>query len=224
MNTDPKFPKTLVEAVRYFADEDVCEATIAELIWPDGVPVCPHCEHAGAYRLNGKSKIWKCAACRKKFSMKVGTIFEGSHIKLSDWLAGFWLICNAKNGISSWELHRALGITQKSAWFLAGRVKAAMQDRTFRMLKGEVEVDETYIGGKARFMHKHKREEKIHGRGAAGKVAVMGLLERDGKARTMVVPNVKRKTLKPEVQAHVANRFLKTRYGSARSAIYANAN
>src|SRR4029077_8129368 len=108
---------------------------------------------------------------------------EDSPIGLDKWLPAIWMIVNAKNGVSSYEIHRALGITQKSAWFLLHRIRLAMQSKTWNKLSGEVEVDETYIGGKARNMHKWKREQAIQGRGGVGKVAVMGLLERDGEVR-----------------------------------------
>jgi transposase-like protein len=122
---------------------------------------------------------------------------------LDKWLTAIWLIANAKNGISSYEIHRALGVTQKSAWFMLHRIRLAMQQGSIEKLSGHVEVDETFIGGKARNMHRSERARKIHGTGGAGKVAVMGLLERHGEVRTMVVPNVKRKSLRKEINTHV---------------------
>lgn len=114
------------------------------------------------------------------------------------------MLANDKNGISSWEVHRAIGVTQKTAWFMMHRIRLAKQTGTFEQLSGEVEADETFIGGKAKNMHKHKREEKIKGRGAAGKAIVMGLLERGGEARTKVVPDTRKETLQTEVRQHVA--------------------
>jgi transposase-like protein len=153
-------------------------------------------------------RIWKCKGCKKQFSAKVGTIFEDSPIPLEKWLPALWLVVNCKNGISSYEIARALGVSQKTAWFMTHRIRLAMQTGSFEKMSGEVEVDETYIGGKARFMHKGKRKLKITGTGGMGKVAVMGLLERHGEdghstVKAKVVPNVKRKTLAPEVRQHV---------------------
>jgi len=194
-------PQTLVEAIRYFSDPDVCLAFVVELRWPDGV-TCPRCG-SKEIRFLAKRRIWECKAKhpRKQFSIKVGTIFEDSALSLDKWLAAIWMIANAKNGVSSYEIHRALGITQKSAWFVLHRIRLAMQTETFGKLGGEVEVDETYIGGKARTMHRGKRKAK--GRGAVGKAVVMGLLERHGEVRTQVVSDITSRTLRPEVAKHV---------------------
>ena len=153
-------------------------------------------------------KRWKCRDCRKKFSFKVGTIFEDSPIPLSQWLPAIWMLCNCKNGISSHELARALGVTQKTAWFMTHRIRLAMQSGSFEKMDGEVEVDETFIGGRARFMHKAKRDRVIQGRGPMGKAAVMGLLERHGedghsRVRTKVVAGRRKRHLQSEVRAHV---------------------
>lgn len=201
MENEQPLPKTLVEAIRYFSDINTCIEFLAALRWPDGV-TCPHCDHTEVMFLKTR-RIWKCKACRKQFSIKTGTVFEDSPIVLDKWLSALWLIVNAKNGISSYELHRALGITQKSAWFMSHRLRLAMQAGTFKTLSGQVEVDEAFIGGKARFMHRGDRARKIHGTGGSGKVAVMGLLERHGEVRTMVVTNVRRKSLHGEVIKHV---------------------
>src|SRR5882724_4988987 len=166
-------PSTLQQAVRYFSNPDDALQFLASLRWPEGV-ACPHCEAKEPSFLKTR-RIWKCRSCRKQFSVKVGTIFEDSAIGLDKWLSASWLIVNAKNGISSYELHRALGVTQKSAWFMLHRIRLAMQRGTFaKPLSGEVEVDETYIGGLARNMHRSERARKIHGTGGAGKVTVMG--------------------------------------------------
>ncbi len=174
-----KAPETLLEAVQYFADADTAHDFIVSLRWPTGV-ACPRCGGADPYFLKSR-RVWKCKECKRQFSAKVGTIFEDSPIKLSKWLPAMWLIANAKNGISSYQLARAIGVTQKSAWFMLHRIRLAMQSDTFQKIDGEVEVDETFIGGRSRFMHKDKRERVIHGRGALGKVAVMGLLARHGE-------------------------------------------
>jgi len=194
-------PQTLVDAIRYFSDPDVCLCFVVELRWPDGV-TCPRCDGKDV-RFLEKRRIWECKAKhpRKQFSVKVGTIFEDSALSLDKWLAAIWMIANAKNGISSYEIHRALGITQKSAWFVLHRIRLAMQTGTFAKLSGEVEVDETYIGGKARNMHPGKRKAK--GRGTVGKAVVMGLLERHGEVRTEVVPDIVRGTLHEKVKSHI---------------------
>jgi len=194
-------PQTLVDAIRYFADPDVCLDFVVELRWPDGV-TCPRCGSKDV-RFLEKRRIWECKAKhpKKQFSVKVGTIFEGSALGLDKWLAAMWMIANAKNGVSSYEIARSLGITQKSAWFVLHRIRLAMQTETFGKLGGEVEVDETFIGGKARNMHHAKRKAK--GRGTGGKAVVMGLLERHGEVRAQVVPGTKGRTLRPEVLKHV---------------------
>lgn len=140
---------------------------------------------------------------RKQFSVKVGTIFEDSPIGLDKRLAAIWMIANDKNGISSHEVARGIGVTQKSAWFMLHRIRLAMQTGTFQKLAGEVEVDETFIGGKAKNMHKHICERKITGRGSPGKVIVMGILERHGDAHTAVIPNREQDTLHPMVRDHI---------------------
>jgi transposase-like protein len=197
----PVPPTTLQEAIRYFSDPDICIAFLTPLRWPNGI-TCPRCGSAEHSYLSTR-RVWKCKACKKQFSIKVGTIMEDSPLGLDKWLAGIWLIANAKNGISSWEIHRALGITQKSAWFLLHRIRLAMQTGTFCKLKGEVEVDETYIGGKARNMHASKRAEKIPGRGIAGKAIVFGVLERGGRIHTRAIPDTKKQTMQGEIREHV---------------------
>lgn len=198
---DSTLPQTLVEAVRYFSDPDTCLNYLIPLRWPDGI-TCPHCGSKENSFIASR-RIWRCKGCKKQFSIKIGSIMEDSPLGLDKWLTAIWLIANAKNGISSWELHRSLGITQKSAWFVLHRIRLAMQTGTLTKLKGEVEVDETFIGGKARNMHADKRAEKIHGRGAAGKAIVIGVLERHGEVRTKVIPNTRKGTVQAEVRANV---------------------
>jgi transposase-like protein len=201
MDTETRTPRTLVEAIRYFSDPDTCLAFMIPLRWPDGIR-CPRCE-SESYTFLATRRLWKCKACKKQFSVKVGTIMEDSPIGLDKWLIAIWMIANAKNGISSYEIHRAIGVTQKSAWFLLHRIRLAMQTGTFQKLAGRVEVDETFIGGKARKMHKSKRTEKIKGRGPVGKVVVMGLLERHGEVRTRVVADRGGETVHGGVRDHV---------------------
>jgi transposase-like protein len=201
-------PKTLVEAIRYYSDPDVCLNFMVSLRWPNGVS-CPTCGSQEVTFMESR-RLWQCKAthAKRQFSVKVGTIFEDSPVSLDKWLAAIWMIANDKNGVSSYELHRGIGVTQKTAWFMLHRIRLAMQDREFRNLTGQIEVDETFIGGKARFMHKSRRAAKIKGTGGMGKAAVMGLLERHGPdghsaVRLKVVPNTRRATLAPEVRARV---------------------
>ena len=197
-------PKTLQQAIRYFSDEQVCIDTIAALRWPNG-PVCPKCGGLEHYYLETQRR-WKCKECYKQFSVKVGTIFEDSAISLDKWLAALWMLVNCKNGISSYEVGRDLGITQKSAWFVLHRLRLALQSGSMEKLGGEgkhVEVDETFIGGAARFMHPERRKRMITERGVKDKLAVMGILERGGKVVTKVVPNTKKKALQNEVRHYV---------------------
>ncbi len=206
-----KAPKTLLDAVRYFADEDVALGFVVNVRddWRDG-PVCPRCESQENSFLKTR-RIWKCKSCQKQFSVKVGTIFEDSPIPLSKWLPAMWMLVNDKNGISSYELARALGVTQKTAWFMLARIRLAMQSKSFRKMSGHVEADETFIGGKARNMHaaKRKRLGISQSRSMIGKVAVMGLLERHTKddggsqVRFKVIANRKKHQLEQTVSAHV---------------------
>jgi len=198
------FPKTLQDVIKFFADADTCVTFMAQIRWPEGV-TCPNCEGKAVSYLSTRY-VWKCKACKKQFSVKVGTVMEDSPIGLDKWLAAIWLIANAKNGISSCEISRALGVTQKSAWFLLHRIRLAMQNGTFEKMGGTVEADETFIGGLSRNMHKHAREAKITGTGGAGKVIVFGLLERNttgSKVRTKVVFDRTRETLHGEIRRHV---------------------
>jgi transposase-like protein len=201
-------PKTLLEAVRYFSDPDVALTFFVGVRWPNGV-TCPRCQSTEAGFLKTR-RIWKCRTCAKQFSAKVGTVLEDSAITLEKWIPALWLLVNCKNGISSYELARALGVTQKTAWFMLSRLRLALQDKhSGGKLGGEVEVDETYIGGKARNMHAGKKARVINSsRKTAGKVAVMGLLERHAtkgrsRVRLEVVPSVRRHQLQSRVERHV---------------------
>lgn len=196
-----KKPKTLQEAIRYFSDEQTCIDTVAVLRWPDG-PICPKCGYNEHYYL-ATQRRWKCKQCKKQFSVKVGTIFEDSAIPLDKWLIALWMLVNSKNGISSYEVGRALGITQKSAWFVMHRLRLALHNKSLDKLGGEVEVDETFIGGKARNMHMEQRKRRITAHGAKDKTAVLGMLERGGQVRVMPVPNIRRFQLQSEVYRNV---------------------
>jgi transposase-like protein len=206
MDSNGRLPETLVEAIRFFSDADVCLSFVVQLRWSNGI-TCPRCG-SGEHSFLSTRRVWKCKGCKKQFSVKLGTIFEDSPIGLDKWLPALWMVINCKNGISSYEMARALGVTQKTAWFMNHRIRLAVQEGTFEPMSGEVEVDETFIGGRARFMHEDKRAEKITGTGGMGKTAVMGLLERHGKdghsrVKAKVVPNTRRKTLSPEVRENV---------------------
>jgi transposase-like protein len=202
MSTNESRPKSLIEAIRYFSDLDVCTEFVAKLRWPHG-PICPRCGCV-EYSYLTTRRLWKCKGCKKQYSIKLGTIFEDSALGLDKWLPAIWLIANSKNGISSHELARSLDITQKSAWFMLHRIRLAMQTGSFDKLDGTVEVDETFIGGKARNMHKDVRKKKITGTGGKDKTAVAGVLQRGGEVRATVIPDRKKKTLQATVKAHVA--------------------
>ena len=201
-------PKTLQQAIRYFSDEQVCINTVAAMRWPDGKPTCPACQKQDHYYLKSQ-KRWKCKECGRQFSVKLGTIFEDSPIGLDKWLTALWLLANCKNGISSYEIHRAIGVTQKSAWFMLHRLRLGLQEPNLGTKVGsgeggEVEVDETFVGGKVKNMHKDRKVRYNQQRGATGKAVVMGILDRDlRKVRAKVVPDVKRDTLQAEVLKEV---------------------
>jgi len=175
-----------------------------ELRWADGVVKCPQCGSDKVTYL-AKSRVWKCYAKHERptFSLKTGTIFEDSPIALEKWLTAAWLIISCKNGISSYEIHRGIKVTQKTAWFMLHRIRLAMQDGNFNKLGGEVEVDETFIGGKARNMHEAKREAKITGTGGKDKTVVMGMMGRGGNVRAIVVDNRRKAELQKQVREHV---------------------
>jgi transposase-like protein len=201
-------PKTLQEAILYFDDKKHAVDFVVEMRWPDGVE-CPHCQSKNLYHVATRF-IWQCKACKKQFSVKVGTIFEDSPLGLDKWLCAIWMIANAKNGISSYEIHRSLGVTQKSAWFMLHRIRRALQDGSFDKFDGDVEADETYIGGKAENMHEWDKLCKgVQGRGTVGKAIVFGVLQRNtkdtnSKAKVKVVKNTKKVTLQPALRDRVA--------------------
>src|ERR1700688_5052602 len=197
-------PSTLQEAIVYFSDQKVCNEFLAGLRWADGKVRCPHCDSDNVTYLASVNR-YKCYGKHPKsqFSLKVGTIFEDSPIPLDKWLCAMWLIVNCKNGISSCEVARDLGISQKSAWFMDHRIRFALYSGSFEKLSGHVEADETFIGGKARNMHVAQRRRRITGTGGKDKTAVMGIVERGGKVRTAVIPNRKKSALQSEVRKHV---------------------
>src|ERR1700677_1023354 len=174
-----EFPETLQQAMKYFADADRAFDFMKSLRWPDGKVTCPRCGSAEVCFITTR-KLWTCKPCKtkKQFTIKVGTVLEDSAIPYDKWICAFWLIANAKNGISSYEIGRALGVTQKTGWFMLQRIRLAMQNGSMVKLRGYVEVDETFIGAKARNMHAKQRRERVKGRGAIAMTPVQGLLQR----------------------------------------------
>jgi transposase-like protein len=196
-------PTTLQEAVVYFADPVNCRNYLVARRWPKGV-TCPRCGSANVLFLE-KYNRWHCREKHDapQFTLKTRTIMEDSPIGLDKWLMAMWQIVNCKNGISSYEVHRAIGITQKSAWFMDHRIRLALTMGTINKFSGQIEADETFIGGKARNMHATRRAKVVTGTGGKDKTAVLGILERGGKVRTKVVDNTKKKTLQKELREHV---------------------
>ncbi len=208
-----KLPKNLLAATRYFSDPDVCVDLVATMRWPQGV-TCPHCNGKRVSYLSTR-RIWKCMAkeCHKQFSVKTFSVFEDSPIPLDKWLTALWLIVNCKNGISSWEIHRSLGVTQKSAWFMLHRIRLALKNNTWEKMGGEgggpVEVDEAFIGGDPKNWHLGKRATRKRfsdpeQKAGSVKVPVVGMLDRETrKVRANVVPNVNRETLQDAILANI---------------------
>lgn len=196
-------PDTLQEAILYFAVPANCREYMVAHRWPSGVE-CPRCGSKNVL-FQEKYNRWQCGSRHdnRQFTLKTGTIFEDSPLGLDKWLLAMWMVVNCKNGVSSYEIHRATGVTQKSAWFMNHRIRLSLGLEPIDKLSGEVEADETFIGGKARNMHKGKRAERITGTGGKDKTAVMGILERGGQVRTKVVATRKKKELQAEIKKHV---------------------
>jgi transposase-like protein len=200
--------KTLVDAIRYFADEQICIDTVAGMRWPHG-PECPAClspEPRQHWLKN--QKRWQCRECGKQYSVKVNTIFEDSAVKLDKWLTAMWLLANCKNGISSYEVARSIGVTQKSAWFMLQRIRLAMKNKSVLKIGtagGPVEIDETWVGGKGKNMHAKRKERIRQGWERENKTIVMGMLDRDTRqVRAKVIPDVTRLTLQGEILKKVS--------------------
>src|SRR5208282_4485392 len=196
-------PKTLQEAIVYFANPVNCRNYVVVRRWRNGV-VCPRCG-SDSVIFQEKYNRWQCNKRhdRRQFTVKTGTIFEDSPLGLDKWLTAMWMIANCKNGVSSWEIHRALKITQKTAWFMLHRLRLAIHPPTDTKLEGEVEVDESLIGGASRFMHKDKRERVIKGTGGQDKAMVLGMVERGGRVRGFVVGSRTKKALQEKIREHV---------------------
>lgn len=207
--------KSLIELCRYFKDEKTCFDFLEQQIWANGQPACPHCGSLHVYTRKNRSKNpakegvreYKCAekGCNKNFTSTVGTIFEGSKLPLQTWFCAIWLCTTSSKGISSHNLAKQLGITQKSAWFVLSRIREMFKQTAPHMLTGEVEIDETYVGGKEANKHKNKRRDKGI-TGATGKSPMVGLLQRDGNMVLRVIDADKAngETIKPIVRQHVS--------------------
>lgn len=208
-----KPPKTLQQAIQHFSDAENCRKFMIAMRWPDGKVICPRCGSSRVAWLE-KAKLYYCAEKhpRQKFSLKVGTVLEDSPIGLDKWFPAMWLLSNCKNGVSSYELARDLGVTQKTAWFMLHRIRAAMKNVSSRKLGssgGPVEVDETFVGAKPKNMHANRRAKLNTALRNWGdhKSIVVGMLDRDAReVRTKVIPDVKRETLQAEILRQVQNR------------------
>lgn len=196
--------KTLQGAIVYFSNPENCVSYLVSKRWKDGV-VCPNCGSREVKYLSTR-RVWQCKTRHPKsqFSVKVGSVYEDSAIGLDKWLTATWMVVSCKNGVSSYEIARSIGVTQKSAWFMLHRIRLSLQDDDSNQLAGQVEVDETFIGGKARNMHVGKRRTRITGTGGSGKVIVMGMLERGGKVKATVVEDRSAMTLQSNVLDFIA--------------------
>jgi transposase-like protein len=199
-------PETFLEAVAYYADPDRALEFVKKLRWPDGIVKCPTCGREDVNFLVNQRK-WQCKSkhIQRQFSVKVGTVFEDSPLGLDQWLPAMWMLGGDRNGTSSCELARKLGVTQKTAWFMEHRIRLAMKSGSIEKLSGSVEADETYIGGKAKSTRTNPKTGKLMPTGPQeGKDIVMGLRERNGRVRAFVVPNVQKKTLAQIIENNVA--------------------
>jgi transposase-like protein len=202
------FPETLTEAVAYFSDADRAFQFMVSIRWPDGKICCPRCNKKRVSFLSTR-KVWKCLECKKQFSAKVGTIFEDSALGYDKWMPAFWLIAGAKNGISSCELSRALGVTQKTAWHMLHRIRLCMHNGSMDKFSGTVEADETWIGGKARNMHRDKAKARgLKESGSCHMQPVQGLLERSShkghsKVKLHVIPHTGARIMQKNVRDSV---------------------
>lgn len=194
----------LMDAIRYFSDPMTCLDAVAHAKWPKGESICPRCGEKRTSFIKSR-RLWTCLACRKQFSVKVGTIFEDSAIGLDKWLVAMWMLANCKNGVSSYEISRTIKVTQRTAWFMLHRIRYAQHHGSIDRMSGSVEADETFVGGKARNIHADRRAEHIHGRGPEGKAIVFGLLDRETRRVRVTVIDTRKKTdIQKQIRENVA--------------------
>jgi transposase-like protein len=197
--------KNLIEVTQYFSDKQKCIDYLTSIRWNDGNITCPHCGKDKIYALQGATKRFKCASCRKQFSATKGTIFENSPISLQKWFVAVYLLTAHKKGISSLQLSRDISVTQKTAWFMLQRIRFALKHKSFNapVMDSTVECDETYIGGKNKNRHVSKRVANSQGRSVKDKAPVFGLVERNGRVVAMVVKDTTKNTIQPIIEQHV---------------------
>ena len=202
-NSEKRAFSNLLEVTAFFADNDRSKAYLEDLRW-GGKITCPHCANDKIYTF-AKRFTYKCAKCRKPFSVTKGTIFENSALSLQKWFAAVYLLTSHKKGISSMQLSKDLGITQKSAWFVLQRIRFAMRTKSFNApLTNTVEIDETFVGGKNKNRHANKKVENSQGRSVKDKVAVLGIIERGGELRAGAIRNTSANSLTPIILGNVS--------------------
>ncbi|HEY1575737.1 MAG TPA: IS1595 family transposase [Terracidiphilus sp.] len=199
-------PQTLSEAIRYYSNEQTCIDLLAAIRWPDGQVICTACGEIGNTIWLANQKRWKCRGCKKQFSVKVGTIMEDSPISLDKWMVAFWMLANCRNGVSSYEIKRAIGVSQKCTWHMLHRIRLAMTDVACEKLgiNAPIECDETFVGGKVKNMHKSRRVAGLNYQSGNGKTIVMGMLERGGRVRARVIADRKVHTMSPVLEGSIA--------------------
>jgi transposase-like protein len=198
-------PTTLLEAVKAFSDPQVAHDYFVAIRWPHGVIGCPRpgCGETDVVKIANRN-VWRCRVCDRQFTAKVGTVFEDSPIGFDKWLPAMWMLSSCRNGVSSCELARHLHVTQKTAWFMLHRLRLSMKTPTFEQLEGEIEADETYVGGKPRHDSPWRTRKRTRALGPAeGKATVMGLIRRGGPVRAFVVKDNRKNTLLPRIEGHV---------------------
>lgn len=200
MNKKEKFTN-LLEATKFFSSEEVCRGYLEKLIWEDK-PVCPYCKNKEIYRFSDK-KRFKCKRCFTKFTITIGTVLENTKVPLQKWMLAVYLVTATKKGISSVQLSKDIGVTQKTAWFMLQRIREMVGLDNIEAFEDIVEVDETYIGGKYKNKHYNKRLKNQQGRGGSEKTPVFGMLQRNGKVLSMKVPDTKSTTLKPIIDKYI---------------------
>lgn len=196
---------SIMQLLDKFPDEATCIEHLAKLRWPDG-PVCQHCGSTRRFSRIARHHLWRCGDCKRDFSVRKGTVFEESRLPLRKWFAAIWLVAVNRKGIPSTQLAREIGVSQKTAWFMLGRLRevTAAMNGLVGVISGIVEADETYFGGKAKNMHKRDRDRNIKGRGPGGKTAVVGAVSRDGHAKAQPVASVDSGSLQAFVRSNVA--------------------